>query len=415
MKKLLFSLCISLVVMLISASTILAAVDLTLDDSSSTEQKKVTIQANSNSDSLSEISFNIQASSDVSVTDVTETTGVCDTFSYTNTDNKINIKCVFNDATSVNGAIADILFTSDSEDYTFGILEDEDMNVGTLEVGTITEVGEVVEDTTSTEEDTSTTEEDTTVTPTTTSTQNTVMKYLPYALIGGAAILLISIIAILVAKKGEKKDPEVEVESIPTTSPLDNPPTDMDNVSASLYTPQPVEQTLKDKVNGSNDLTEEIDEPKYTNETVNVSTTDQSRDLQDILGQTPNTTEALPVQEELVTPIVEPVVETPVGSPLMPNIDMTMPTMPETITEAIVEPPVETPTMPAFEMAMPTIQPQKEILTPNEEVATIPTEEVPDLQQFINNQVAQIPSTPEVPQEITPTTTETTPTTPGMI
>ncbi len=218
----------------------------------------------------------------------------------------------------------------------------------------------------------------------TTNLQTTLMNYLPYILIGGAVILLISIAGILLSKKKEKKEevtiPEVAPVVVTTentdaiSTPVEVPPVEtasapvqavnMDEISNNLYSPTVVSKpTIQETMESS--ITPEdqpISQPTFTESSAPATQNEQVTDLQDIL------------QGEAS------------ASPMGPVTDHVAEEAP-----AITPTPMETP--------MP--------------VETTP---MPDLQQFINNQVAEVPpmTTPETPAQAMDNSVPT-PTTPGIV
>ncbi len=202
-----------------------------------------------------------------------------------------------------------------------------------------------------------------------TAIQEKVSDYLPYVLIGGAVILLISIIGILL---GKKKDQNVSTEPIATAQPVvpqvtpieeakapeveevqePTPTVNMDTISNNLYSPAPEAAPERPTI-------------QETLETTPQAVPTQSSDLQAILQGEAAAAPMTPVTDQVATPAVEQ--PTPALDTLPP------------ITETSPVPPMDTASNP-----------------------------IPDLQQFVNNQVAEVP-----PME-TPTPMDTTtPTQPG--
>lgn len=218
--------------------------------------------------------------------------------------------------------------------------------------------------------------------------QTQLMTYLPYILIGGAVILLISIVGILLSKKKEKTE-EVSIPSVvPTTEtvtpvePMPDiampaPAVNMDNISTNLYTPAVSAPTIQETIE-ANPLTEEqpIVQPEFAQTTVPASEQAQSADLKDILQGEASAAPMGPVtdhvmEEPLPTPslVSNPMQETaPITEPSM-DMQFSAPTMEQVtpVAEPVMDTQFSTPTM--------------------EQVAPA----VPDLQQFINNQVAEVP------------------------
>lgn len=197
-----------------------------------------------------------------------------------------------------------------------------------------------------------------------TTIQEKVTDYLPYILIGGAVILLISIIGILLGKKKDKNvssepvemtqpaNPEVKapvMEQIPEATPAVN----MDTISNNLYSPTPEVAPEKPSIQ---DTLGAAPQPIPTDNT-------QSSDLQDILQGEAAAAPMTPVTDQTIVPEPVPVVEQPAPVPVVENAPV---------------PPIDT--------------------TSNT---------VPDLQQFVNNQVAEVPPMAAPVAEPTPNSADT--------
>lgn len=235
--------------------------------------------------------------------------------------------------------------------------------------------------------------------------QEQLMTYLPYILIGGAVILLISIVGILLSKRKEKGEETTEVA--PTTPVVENtPPTvfapevetpvqpvNMDNISSNLYAPAEAKPTIQETMESAPASVEAMPmtQPEFTPSVAPVAEETQSSDLQAILQGEASASPMGPVTDHVME---QAPTETPVETPA-PSFDMPMestaPTpMPE-VTEAPVTPamdtqfnaPVEAPAFPSFNTSAP-------------EVAPV----MPDLQQFVNNQVAEVPPMMETPAPV---------------
>jgi len=216
--------------------------------------------------------------------------------------------------------------------------------------------------------------------------QTQLMTYLPYILIGGAVILLISIVGILLSKKKEKIE-EISIPSVvPTTetvtpvepmpdTTMPAPAVNMDNISTNLYTPAVSAPTIQETIE-ANPLTEEqpIVQPEFAQTTVPASEQTQSSDLKDILQGEASAAPMGPVTDHVMPE------ETPsfVSNPMQETTPIVEPTMDMQFSA------------PPMEQATPVAEPvmDTQFTTPTmEQVAPA----VPDLQQFINNQVAEVP------------------------
>lgn len=319
---------------------VLAAVDITLEDNSTTSQKSVDILVNTGTDTTEKVAFQIQASEDVTISSLSDENTICSTFSYTNVSNLLTITCTLAEAKVLNGNVATILFTSTSTNYGFTVSKTTGLDLGTLTLGTVTNI-------TSTEPE-PTTETPTATTPTVTETETTksfqdiLTDYLPYILIGGATILLISILGILLSKKKDEKPEEVvtqveeKKEEVP--APSESRPTDIDNISENLYTPQVKEETIQTK----------LDEQPTQLQSAEAT---ESNDLADLMAKDNTQVQATPAPNLNTIPV-----ETPA-----PVAEETTPT-------------------PGFN-AMPVETPAPVV----EETAPVLPSNLPDMQQMVNN------------------------------
>jgi len=323
---------------------VLAAVDITLEDNSTTSQKSVDILVNTGTDTTEKVAFQIQASEDVTISSLSDENTICSTFSYTNVSNLLTITCTLAEAKVLNGNVATILFTSTSTNYGFTVSKTTGLDLGTLTLGTVTNI-------TSTEPE-PTTETPTATTPTVTETETTksfqdiLTDYLPYILIGGATILLISILGILLSKKKDEKPEEVvtqveeKKEEVP--APSESRPTDIDNISENLYTPQVKEETIQTKLDEQPTQLQSAEAPSEATE---------SNDLADLMAKDNTQVQATPAPNLNTIPV-----ETPA-----PVAEETTPT-------------------PGFN-AMPVETPAPVV----EETAPVLPSNLPDMQQMVNN------------------------------
>ncbi len=350
-----------------------AAVDITLEDKSTTTQKSVDILVNTGTDTTQKVEFQIQASTDVTISSLSDESTVCSAFNYTNVSNLLTVTCTLTEAKVLNGNVATILFSSTSADYTFMVSKTTGLDLGTLTLGTVTNIAgaEVT-----TAQPTTTAAPTTTETTTTKSFQDMLTDYLPYILIGGATILLISILGILLSKKKDTKPEEIvtqveEKKEEIAPAPSDTRPTDIDNISGNLYSPQVKEETIQEKL-------EEAPVQQQAAEAPSPAT--ESNDLADLMAK-----ESSPVVEE--TPAFAPASE--------PIPTETVPPVVEEVTPAPVSDfnPMPTETVaPVVEGTIPT-------QTPMPDYNSLPTN-LPDMQQMVNNGVQE---TPVAPAEETPT------------
>lgn len=433
MKKYIFPV-VSVFFLTLFSSPVLAAVNISATDTSTSTVKQIALAVDTETDTLTSLSVGIQASSDVTITEVAKGTSTsCTNFTYTNQNNLVTVNCTMTTAQAVSGNIANITFTSTSSAYKFTIVQDSTLDIGQLTLGTVTNVDASTTDTTTTATDT-TTQTTTTATTTTTTTKtlkDQIMDYLPYVLIGGAVILLVSIVGILLSKKKTPEDSNEKV-TIPTPEPTPTPvtentpasnPINMDSISNTLYTPSVSTPTIQDALSSTTpspvDSVLNSEQPAFEPTTVNVPDKDQSSDLQAILHQesqsdsgptvqTPVTPEPMQSDTTVSTPI-----ETPSDVPQAQNdLQNIMPDV-NTPVESTATPEIDTTAQPSFtpdsnmNNTMVPEQPVEELkpidTTPAQEIPSTP---IPDLQQFINTQVSQVPpAAPEAPVTGTPDNT----------
>lgn len=347
---------------------VLAAVDITLEDNSTTSQKSVDILVNTGTDTTEKIAFQIQASEGVTVSALSDDNTVCSSFSYTNVSNLLTITCTLAEAKVLNGNVATILFAPNSADYAFTVSKTTGLDLGSLTLGTVTDI-------TSTEPE-PTTEIPTATTPTVTETETTksfqdiLTDYLPYILIGGATILLISILGILLSKKKDGKPEEVVTqveenkEEVP--APSESRPTDIDNISGNLYTPQVKEGTIQEKLEQEPVQLQSVEAPSEATE---------SNDLADLMAKDNSQAQAAPAPDFNAMPVETPTPAVEETTPI-PNFN----TMPVETPAPVIEETVPTPdfnTMPA-ETPPPVV----------EETAPVLPSNLPDMQQMVNNWAA---------------------------
>ena len=382
-----------------------AAVDITLEDKSTATQKSVDILVNTGADTTEKIGFQIQASEGVTISSISDDSTVCSSFSYTNVSNLLTITCTLTEAKVLNGNVATILFAPNSDDYAFTVSQTTGLDLGTLTLGTVTDVTNTQEVTTAAPVVTTTTTE----TETKKSFQDMLTDYLPYILIGGATILLISILGILLSKKKDGKPEEVvtQVEETKEEAPAvpESRPTDIDNISGNLYTPQVKEETIQEKLE---------EQPVQLQSAEAPSEATESNDLADLMAK-----DSSPVVEEAPVPDFNAMpVETPT-----PMVEETTPTpdfnaMPVETPAPIVEETTPTPGFNAMPVETPAPVIEETIPTPDfntmpietpapmvEETTPVMPSNLPDMQQMVNNATVapEVDTTPtEEPQSVPP-------------
>lgn len=204
-----------------------AAVNITLREA---DTGTVAIGIDTETDTLETVTLPISYSEGVEITDVTEGDVSCSELSYTEsqeTSNAILVTCNLDSATALDGVLANIAFTSTGDTpATFEVVESDELDLDTLSLGQTvsleqTSAGSETQEVTTTGEElpttteTPTTNEDLMVTtgePTTTESDGSLLssitEYLPYVLIAGSVILLISIVVIILGKKKGPKQPK---------------------------------------------------------------------------------------------------------------------------------------------------------------------------------------------------------------
>lgn len=257
MKKL-FSFLVASVILMFPLATY-AAVNITLREA---DTGTVAIGIDTETDTLESISLPISYSEGVEITDVTEGDVTCAELGYTeseDTTNTVVVTCTLDSATALDGILANIAFTSTGDaPVTFEVLESDELDLDTLTLGQTvsleqTSATSTAEDATTTGEELPTTTETpitgedvivTTDTPATTTDGDllsSITEYLPYVLIAGSVILLISIVVLLLRKK-EPKEPKAKKAK----------KGDSNQISPDMGGEQQSERLLKDMVNNPN-------------------------------------------------------------------------------------------------------------------------------------------------------------------
>lgn len=229
----------------------MAAVNIALDDTSSSEEYSVSVSIDTGIEVLDTLVLPIEFSDNVVITDVLTGSVICSKFDFVENNNILTITCELDTPSSLNAVLANIEFTSTSDEYSFKVLDDNSsLDIGGLGLGAITNIGstETTTNRIATEEIDAIpineeTEDDFLVTSDqpveeTASSTEGIMTFLPYILIGGSVVLLITILAIIFSKKGTSKKSEY--------IPVENPTPQDSTVPV-----QNEENTLKDMVNNT--------------------------------------------------------------------------------------------------------------------------------------------------------------------
>jgi hypothetical protein len=429
MRKYILPILVLVLSLFLLPTKVFAAVDLSATDTTSSDgTKAITLSVNTGTDSLSKISFDVQTSDNVTISKATAVQNTCDSFSYVNDNHILKVTCQFSTPTKLSGSIGTVTFTTTSNNYTFTILNNSDLNLDGLTLGNIVNVTAVDSSDTNT---TATTQTTATTTSTTKTLKEQISDYLPYVLIGGAVILLISILGIVLGKK--KTYPIVPVSS--ATTPKTVVPDNQEKVEPVLPIKEeivssptfnlPEKPTIGQMINDEKPENTEVTN-NSTPTPVKVAEDRQSQDLQDILKMEAAASPMAPIPEtptvEDVTPVirtqtvVNPVPEIQV-TPVQPQIDKEV-EIPESMVEEpiptqnedqtnhvdltqFINPVKEAPIKQYFSPSAPEINttvPAKEELSdfslekPVIEIKTQEEQPIQDLQSLIDTQVQQVSS-----------------------
>ncbi len=137
-KALILTVSISILGLLFSSSKSYAAADITLKDNK--EEKSISVIVNSNEAYMVGINVSVIFSNNVNITKVTKADSSC-AMSYRDVvlADRVNIECVNNAETVVNGEIVKLFYNTASDAYSFYI-DKEQLDTAGLEVGNITEI-----------------------------------------------------------------------------------------------------------------------------------------------------------------------------------------------------------------------------------------------------------------------------------
>ena len=148
----------------------------------------------------------------------------------------------------------------------------------------------------------------------------------------------------------------------------------MDNISSNLYAPVESKPTIQETMESTSTPVEEIPmvQPEFTPSVAPVTEQTQSSDLQAILQGEASASPMGPVTDHVMEET--PVVETPAPAFTPTPMPETMETPIPPVMDTQFNAPVEASAFPSFSTSAP-------------EVAPV----MPDLQQFVNNQVSEVP------------------------
>jgi hypothetical protein len=410
MKKL-FSILVASAILMFPFATY-AAVNITLREA---DTGSVAIGIDTETDTLESVVLPISYSEGVEITDVAKGDVPCSELSYTeseNTPNTLIVICTLDSATALDGVLGNITYNSTGDTpATFEVVESDELDLGTLTLGQtvsfeqtstestaedVTTTGEELPTTTgtpTTEEDLMVTTGETAETATNGNLLSSITEYLPYILIAGSVILLISIVVILLGKKDGSKQPKEKKDK----------KGDPTQISPVMGGEQQSERSLKDMVNNpdsaptqttpipaptpmSQNTPQTPAQPTYTSPQQSVppiSSASQEEDLQEILQRE----SSIPTAMGDNTPQEMPQAETPQapqtnqGVPFSTGFSAPQQDGPENIMPEAPQPI----TNPAQEMSPVTSMPEMEATSPIQQPGT-----TQNLQENVNGQINQI-------------------------
>jgi hypothetical protein len=320
---------------------VLAAVDITLKDNSTTDVMSVSVTVNTGTDTLEKIVLPIRFSDGVSITEVNTGTINCDTFDYAEVRDIVKITCELGSASEVDGVLANILFSSTETDYYFVIGEDDtDLDIGELELGNVVNVGEIEEAEEIDDEETFFEEDPLLISTQQEAEEETgfsmdkLTEYLPYVLIAGSVVLLISIVGILLSRK---KESGTIPEDSTTPSPVETPSTPTEEPTLKDMVNQPEAEVVQPtpEVAQEVSMAENVSMPQtpavppvteVATPPAMSSPTSESQDLQDILQSESTDMPPAPPMVEQTSPVM-PTQEAPTTPevPFTSNLDVNQP------------------------------------------------------------------------------------------
>ncbi len=286
------------------------AVDINLTESPSGTDKAVSVEMDTKGEMVNSFKVAIEVSDDVNVSKIEESDYACGTFSSSHNGSIIEITCTTKEEAHINSSIAKILFTTDSTKYSFKVLADQSQ-IGDLSIEKTADIGGNVQETNSetptTTSEPTTTSQPTTAPSTTKAKEKKLTDYLPYALLGVAGVLLLSIIVLLVTKG--KKD-----GSTTTTAHVTQPPitTEPEETEAMVEKP-----TLQEMVNAG--TTETV-----VQETPAEPVGNHEKDLEAILMSENPGMDSTVVPTMETTTMEAPITDTPMVDPLTTPIETTI-------------------------------------------------------------------------------------------
>lgn len=448
MKKIKSLVLTAFILALLMPSQIFAAT-LEIEEVSSSSSSKMNINVKTEGGLTKEIVAVINYSDDVTISDVTAGTVKCSALKHKDTDGVLTITCPLETEIAVDGAIAQISFTSTGTDYKFTI-DNALTTISGITFEEYTTNGNKADTTATTTTTTEGTEETSTINTSTENTSTTeksssYMDYLPYILIAGSAILLISIVGILITSR-KKVDTEGPVD-VSSANPNPSMPTEPTTASPTMQDINSLSsQPTMDTTNQTNGVGTTSPTTPNTNTPINTFATQPATSVFPNTQVTENTQAPIDTFAQTTTPMTSPMMdstintvspetqvsENPATTPAFPETQQEVSpassdTMANPMTTPLSEPlqqtpvtPVETPTMQEsvpsasplgtdFSQTMPPISPTTVDTSTTEPIATTPDQTgsqdnskvQADLQELVNQQMGAIgntaTTTPEQP------------------
>ena len=396
------------------------SVDITLIDQPMNGSPKVLVMINGKENAFDNITIPIKVSSDVSILDVSTGTIVCDSFDYQENGDTVLISCDFTSPTKVNGTLGEISFSSNVDNYSFTLLDNNELEIGGLTLGEVDNIGEeeiVVtneNDLHDTEEDFSMIEQDPflanqeVIDPEETDKEPMVAnKYLLYFLIGGGAILLISIVGIVLSKgnKGKKnKNVGEDIGSTQFTTESQTPLKEMVNQEENFTEVNIAQEDIASPTSSESPVTSPIAEsnsfsPANEEEDLEaILNSDFNNELQEMQTEPtgPTQVDSTPQSIGQESPIIQPMQQPPFETTTPP---MGQPTVTEQPTPPVEQPfvdtsvPTQQSTVSTFDSTMPAEQPTPPVGQPFIDTS-IPTQQQDTVSTFDSTMPAEQPTPP---------------------
>ncbi len=155
LKNIFLSLPILFIASIIYAGKTHAAVDISLEDNKT--EKTISVIVNTNGSYLPGVALNVKFSNDVNIVTSVNTKDYCKFYSSNEiSEGMINILCLNDSDTVVNGAIAVISYEATNSGYSFYV-DEKTLDIGSLPLGEVKDINKPQEITTTETTDTTTT------------------------------------------------------------------------------------------------------------------------------------------------------------------------------------------------------------------------------------------------------------------